>query len=229
MNLDDRNALEKQLVDPGFLAHILERHRQQAVSLLAEAAFEWARKGYPRWDDREGSCAVALVGQLLDLLDRRRATALQPFVSLEAGVWSAEHLAGRADPSGVPRPDVVIWLGLEREARMNVECKRLVASDATPRMYVKEGMDRFWTGYYPVDSGVGTMVGFLLDREVTVASLQISEAIRAFLGLAEPLRENGPIGPLDPGFRSDHSSGVSVLHLLLDMTERQPPNHLGAG
>lgn len=228
MNLDDLDALEQAVLASDLLEHILDRHRQTAHALLAEAAVEWLEEGCPRYDNREASCTAAVAGRLLTKIDERKSNALQPMVTLETGAWTEEHFSGEKDPTTVPRPDLVVWLGLQHEARMNVECKRLLSGFASPRDYVQDGVCRFLNGRYPVDEGVGAMIGFLLDRDPATAAHQIDDAIRAVIERDEPLHEDGPLATLESIYRSTHDSAVGdleLVHLLVDMTECGEPLH----
>ena len=230
MNLDDMDAVEQAALDPAFLEYVLDRHRRTVHTLIAGAAVEWIAAGCPRYNDRETSCSAGLIGHLVRKIDAGKAQALQPRVILEVGAWTQEHLNGEADPSRVPRPDVVMWLGLQGEARMNIECKRLLSGSASPRQYVEDGMCRFLNGRYPVDQGVGTMVGFLLDRTPLTAADQISAAILVAVGRDEPLQEDTPLETLDSIYRSLHASDgegavVELVHLLLDIRSRAEARH----
>lgn len=229
MRLDDEmDALEQAVLDSDLLEFILDRHRRNARALIAAAAVEWVADGCTRYDDREASCTAAVVGRLLNKIDEGKAHALQPMVTLETGAWTKAHLSGEVDPATVPRPDVVIWLGLQHEARMNIECKRLLSGSASPRDYVKDGMCRFLNGRYPVDEGVGTMLGFLLDRDPPTAAAQINEAIPAVIGREELLHEHDALAMLEFVYRSAHEcdvGDVELLHLLLDLTARRDPLH----
>jgi len=221
MNLDDDiTPLEQAILDSDLLERILNRHRRTAHTLLAEAALDWVENGCVRYDDRETSCTAAVVGRLRGKIDDGKARALQPMVTLETGAWTEEHFSGLTDPNTVPRPDVVIWLGLQREARLNVECKRLLSGSASARDYVADGMCRFLNGRYPVDEGVGTLIGFLLDRDPPTAARQINEVIPTVIGRDEFLRHDKPLATLESVYRSAHTSDigdVELIHLLLDM------------
>lgn len=228
MNLDDMETLEAGVLASDLLECVLNRHRRTVHELLASAAVEWLQAGCPRFNDHEASCTAGLVGRLLNKIDEGKVLRLQPMVTLETGAWTPEHFAGKLDPTRVPRPDVVIWLGLQHEARMNVECKRLLSGSATPRDYVKDGLCRFLNGRYPVDEGVGAMIGFLLDRAPPVACEQINRAVNTFVGRDEPLKKDEPLATLDSVYRSAHSrdaGDIELVHLLLDMIERPKAAH----
>ena len=225
MSLDDLGSLEAAVVGDEFKNYVLTRHRESALSMLAESITEWVQSGCPRYDDREASCTVAVVGCLRRTIDERKSTSLQPLVALETGGWTDEHFSGHADPATVPRPDVALMLGLQHDVQMTIECKRLLARSATPRDYVKEGLCRFLTGRYPVDDGAGTMVGFLLDRDPPTAASEITSAVLDVIGRDEPLNKHTRLASLDAAYRSVHASAdgdVRVIHLLIDIQGREP-------
>jgi hypothetical protein len=225
MNLDDPDELEQFVLSSELLARILERQRDTAHSLLAEAALEWIAEGCPRYNDHETSCTAALVGHVIRTIDERKARAFQPLVTLETGAWTEAHFSGAADPDSVPRPDVVMWFGLRHEARMNIECKRLLSGSATANDYVKKGMCRFLDGRYPTDEGIGTMIAFLLDRDGDQAVEEINTAIEAIIKRVELLGKVEGLGGLDSVYESDHAvptGDLSLVHLLLDLRKRGP-------
>ena len=146
MSFDDVDPLEQAILDSDLLDRILDRHRRMVHTLLAEAAVEWLEDGCPRYDDREASCTASLAGRVLSKIDAGKASAIQPMLTLETGASTAAHFLGEADPTKVPRPDVVIWLGLQGAARINVECKRLLSGFASAHDYVRHGVCRFLNG-----------------------------------------------------------------------------------
>jgi hypothetical protein len=222
--IDDHAAVEAAVLEPAFLASVLERHRAEAHLLLAEAVEEWMAAGCIRFSDQEVACTAAMAGRLKRNLQQRRATGLQILAFLETGGWTEAHFNGTADPATVPRPDLALYLGLHHDVQMTVECKRLLNPSATARNYVTDGLCRFLDGRYPTDSGCATMIGFLLDRDSPQAQGQINGVIEELLDEEQILQLSSPLGNLESIYRSRHSAKeIEAVHLLLDMRKRQPP------
>jgi hypothetical protein len=222
--IDDHAAVEAAVLEPAFLASVLERHRAEAHLLLAAAAQEWMAAGCIRFSDQEVACTAAVAGCLKRNLQQRRTTSLQILAFLETGGWTEAHLNGTADPAKVPRPDLALYLGLHHDVQMTIECKRLLNPSATARDYVNDGLSRFLNGRYPTDSGCATMIGFLLDRDPPRAQAQINGVIEELLDQNQILQPASPLGKLESIYRSMHSAKeIEAVHLLLDMRKRQPP------
>lgn len=221
--IDDPAVAEAAVLDPRFLARVLERHRAEAHLLLADAADEWVSDGCVRFSDDEVACTAAVAGRLKHNLQRRRATGLQLLAFLETGGWTEAHLDGSANPATVPRPDLALFLGVHHDVQMTIECKRLLQPSATARGYVRDGLCRFLDGRYPTDSGRATMIGFLLDRDVARAKEQINRVIVHVLDEQQVLQLAPSIGRLDTVCLSQHpEQKVEATHLLLDMRDRGP-------
>jgi hypothetical protein len=221
--IDDHAAVEAAVLNPAFLASVLQRHRTEAHSLLAEAAEEWIAGGCIRFSDQEVACTAAVAGLLKRNLQQRRASGLQILAFLETGGWTEAHLDGSADPATVPRPDLALYLGLHHDVQMTIECKRLLSPSATARDYVKDGLYRFLDGRYPTDSGCATMIGFLLDRDPPQAQEQINAVIEADLDKDQILQLASPVGSLESIYRSEHlAKNIEAIHLLLDIRKRKP-------
>jgi hypothetical protein len=221
--IDDHAAVEAAVLEPAFLASVLERHRAEAHLLLAEAAEEWMAAGCIRFSDQEVACTAAVAGHLKRNLQQRRATGLQMLAFLETGGWTEAHLNGTANPATVPRPDLALYLGLHHDVQMTIECKRLLSPSATARDYVKDGLSRFLDGRYPTDSGFATMIGFLLDRDPPRTQAQINGVIEELLDRGQTLQIASPLGKLESVYRSKHpAKQIEAIHFLLDMRKRQP-------
>lgn len=223
--IDDHAAVEAAVLEPMFLASVLERHRTEAHLLLAEAAHEWMTGGCIRFSDQEVACTAAVAGRLQRNLRQRRPTGLQILAFLETGGWKEAHLDGTADPATVPRPDLALYLGLHHDVQMTIECKRLLNPSATARDYVTDGLFRFLNGRYPTDSGCATMIGFLFDRDPPQAQGQINSVIEELLDEEQVLRLASPIGDIESIYGSQHGAKeIQAVHLLLDIRKRNPPS-----
>jgi hypothetical protein len=222
--IDDHAAVEAAVLEPAFLASVLERHRAEAHLLLATAAEEWVAAGCIRYSDQEVACTAAVAGCLKRNLQQRRTTGLQILAFLETGGWTEAHFNGIANPAKVPRPDFALYLGLHHDVQMTIECKRLLNPSANARHYVTDGLFRFLDGRYPTDSGCATMIGFLLDRDPPQAENQINAVIEELLDEDQILHLASPLGKFESIYRSEHSAKeIEAVHLLLDMRKRQPP------
>jgi hypothetical protein len=223
--IEDFAVIEAAAVSPEFTERVLKRHRDEAHFLLATAAQAWIDDGCTRYDDHEDSCTAGLVGRLLRIIEEGRRTALQLLPILENGGWTGEHFEGRANPATVPRPDVVLYLGVHHDVKMTVECKRLLAGSATARDYVKDGLCRFLTGRYSSDNGQATMIGFLLDQHAEPARDGINEEIVKLLDAHQRLGGPEGLAELTTVYRSTHprgSSDIHAVHMLLDIQDRKP-------
>lgn len=221
--IDDHAAVEAAVLNPAFLASVLDRQWTEAHLLLVQAAEEWMAGGCIRFSDAEVACTAAVVGCLKRNLKHRRRGGLQLVAFLETGGWTEAHLDGSADPAAVPRPDLALYLGVHHDVQMTIECKRLLNPSATARDYVVDGMCRFLDGRYPTDSGCATMVGFLLDRDALKAQAQINAVIEDLLDKRQILQPSSPIGTLDSVYRSQHSAmDLETIHLLFDIRSRKP-------
>ena len=134
---------------------------------------------------------------------------------------------GRAFSKG--EIDMAVLLDQERDRYLAYECKRLnVPRDGGIRSlateYVKDGVRRFVIEKYAAGLPVGSMLGYVLDGDVSGARAQVLVAIRAQrdeVGLLGQPAHEAPIGPF-PRFSSRHervSSGceIEVRHTLLPL------------
>ena len=224
--IEEPAEVEASALDPAFLQRILDRHRAEVHSLLAAAAEEWIADGCPRFNDHETSCTAVLVGFLADLIRRGRASAFQIAVFPETGGWTDDYLDGRSDPDTVPRPDIVLFLGLHHDVKMPVECKRLLRPSATAKDYILKGLYRFLSGTYESSDGQATMICFAMDRDAPTACEDINKVIRAQLDATQILKAAPPLGSLQAIYRSRHphpGDKLEAVHLFLDIQSRPPP------
>lgn len=221
--IEDPAEVEASALDPVFLQGILDRHRAEAHSLLAAAAEEWIADGCPRFSDHETSCTAVLVGFLADALRHGRASAFQIAVFPETGGWTDAYLDGRLDPDTVPRPDIALFLGLQHDVKMPVECKRLLRPNATARNYVLQGLCRFLSGTYESSNGEATMICFVMDRDASEACEDINEVIREQLSADQILKAAPALGSSETVYHSQHAPAggpLQTVHLLLDIQAR---------
>jgi hypothetical protein len=221
--IEDPAEVEASALDPAFLQGILDRHRAEAHSLLAAAAEEWIADGCPRFSDHETSCTAVLVGFLADALRHGRASAFQIAVFPETGGWTDAYLDGRVDPDTVPRPDIALFLGMQHDVKMPVECKRLLRPNATARDYVLQGLCRFLSGTYESSNGEATMICFVMDRDASEACEDINEVVREQLSADQILRAAPALGSFEAVYHSQHAPAggpLQTVHLLLDVQAR---------
>ncbi len=205
---------------PSLRAQLLERHRAEALNLIAEAMGKWREEGFVRYDNRENSCTIRVFSWMLTLLETRfEADPVQIIPIVEGVTPNQDQLAGRANFATAKRPDIVLFLGGNHAVRMCVECKRFLGS-ANAREYTENGILRFLTGQYITDAGRGAMIGYIMTHSIGVRVAQVNEQIRTHPSMGEDhqLGDASPIAPIDDVHVSTHSSsGITLTHLFLDM------------
>jgi hypothetical protein len=207
---------------PSLRTQLLERHRAEALSLVARAMGEWREEGFVRFDNRENSCTIRVFSWMLTLLEAKLDVDPVQIIPVVEGVTPSEdQLAGRANFATAKRPDVVLYLGGNHAVRMCVECKRFLGS-ANAREYTENGIRRFIAGEYITDAGRGVMIGYVMTHSIGVRVAQVNEQIRnhASMGEEHQLREASPIAPIDDVHVSTHTnSGITLTHLFIDMCD----------
>lgn len=213
---------------PDLRAQLLERHRAQALSLVAEAMGKWRAEGFLRYDDRENSCTIRVFSWMLTLLEARLAVDPVQIIPVVEGVTPNEdQLAGRANFATAKRPDIVLYLGGNHAVRMCVECKRLLGP-ANAQEYTENGILRFLTGKYITDAGRGVMIGYVMTHSIGVRVAQVNEQIREHpsMGAQHQLGDASPIVPINDVHVSTHtSSAITLTHLFLDMCDVVSKGH----
>jgi len=222
--IDDPDEVEASALDPSFLQGVLDRHRAQAHSLIATATQNWIAAGCPRFNDHENSCTAVVVGFLKDAIQQEHGFRIAVFA--ETGGWTEAHLDGRADPDKAPRPDIALFLGVQHDVKMPIECKRLLRPDATAKDYVVKGLYRFLSGAYEPCDGMATMVCFVMDRDAPTACEDINKVIRKELSSQQILTLVQPLGLFRAVYNSRHTVNgepLRAVHLLADIQSRPPP------
>jgi hypothetical protein len=203
---------------PNLRAQLLERHRAQALDLVAEAMGSWRAEGFLRYDNRENSCTVRVFSWMLRIIEPRLDTdPVQILPVIEGVTPNEEQLAGRANFANAKRPDIVLYLGGNHAVRMCVECKRFHGS-ANAQQYTEKGILRFLTREYITDAGRGVMIGYVMTRSMIERVSQVNEQI-----LKHPLmgaEHRLAVAPIDDVHVSTHTgSGITLTHLFLDMCD----------
>jgi len=122
--------------------------------------------------------------------------------------------------------DIAVLLDQERERYVAYECKRLNviyggarSSLATP--YVKDGMMRFLTEQYAEGLPFGSMLGYVMDGDLSFAQTQVDRAIDAhkiLLGIvdgASPCEAIPGIGRFSTLHQRANTSIIELRHALL--------------
>jgi hypothetical protein len=207
---------------PTLRAQLLERHRAQALELVAGAMGKWREEGFLRYDNRENSCTIRVYACMLALLEARLDEDPVQIIPVVEGVTpSREQLAGRASVATAKRPDIVLFLGGNHAVRMCLECKRFRGS-ANAKEYTENGILRFLTGHYSTDAGRGAMIGYVMTHSISARVKQINEQIEKHpsMGASHQLRVAAAIAPIDDVHVSTHTgSEITLTHLFLDMCE----------
>jgi hypothetical protein len=205
---------------PSLRTELLERHRAEALNLVAQAMGEWRNEGFRRYDDRENSCTIRVFSWMLTLLETKFDDDPAQIIPVLEGVTpTKDQLAGRANVANTKRPDIVLYLGGNHAMRMCVECKRFRGS-ANAREYTENGILRFLTGQYITDAGRGVMLGYVMTHSIGQRVIQVNEKIREHptLGDEHQLGVASAIAPIDDVHVSTHTSrGITLTHLFLDM------------
>jgi hypothetical protein len=202
---------------------LLERHRAEALSLVAQAMGKWREEGFLRYDDRENSCTIRVFSWMLTLLEAKidNDDPVQIIPIVEGVTPTKDQLAGRANFATAKRPDIVLFLGGNHAVRICVECKRFRGS-ANAREYTQNGILRFLAGQYVTDAGRGAMIGYVMTRSIGVRVAQVNEQVEKHpsMGAGHRLGAASPIAPIDDVHVSTHSStGITLTHLFLDMSD----------
>jgi hypothetical protein len=212
-------------LDPGLRAHVLARHREEAVGLLADALDAWRSTGYSRYDDREVSCTVRVFAAMLQILrEREHLELVQIFPQIEGVEVTREQLAGRGDFSRAKRADLVLYLGGGYSNRICVECKRLYQS-ANGARYADTGILRFERGHYTGDRGKAFMVGYVMTKTVSSRVAEINTAVSSHpeLGVSHQLGPAPAVNAIADVQGSVHrDKTLELTHLFMDMRTRVP-------
>jgi hypothetical protein len=125
---------------------------------------------------------------------------------------------GRTD---IPLAVVEVFLRTQEDApHAIIECKRIVGNDThLCREYVVEGIDRFSTGKYGGDHGIGFMVGYVLAGSAEAAATGINGYLTRAKRLSERLAirtlSSEKVAWLSQHERPSASSPIALHHLLL--------------
>jgi hypothetical protein len=202
-------------------ASLLQRHREAALGLIADAIGSWRAAGFDRYDNRETSCAVRVFAWMCEILEGRvTADPVQVIPIIEGVTPTREQLAGRANVAQAKRPDLLLYLGGNHTVRMAVECKRFLGS-ANAGQYVANGMTRFLSGSYVTDAGRGVMVGFVMTNSVAARVEQVNKQISGHdnLGAGDHLERCSGYPSAPDSYRSEHAAhAVSLTHFFVDMS-----------
>lgn len=207
---------------PYLRARILERHRAEALQLIADAMGEWRSEGFRRYSNLENSCTVRLYDWMLTLLEARlNANPVQIIPTIEGVTPNADERAGRANFAHAKRPDLVLFLGGNHVIRMCVECKRFLGN-ANAKEYIDNGILRFLSGRYVTDAGRGVMIGYVMTGTVERRLVEVNMRVRVHqsMGAGHQLAARQPIAPIDDVHVSNHSNcAITLTHLLIDMRD----------
>jgi hypothetical protein len=206
-------------LDPALRLAVLQRHRDAAIQLLAEAFEAWRSAGFDRFNDLEASCTVRIFDCLTRLIHARLANDdWAVMASYEEPLLTRDQLEGRADPTRAKRPDLRLLLFGGRGGVIHVESKRLLGG-ANGAEYVSNGMGRFVRGQYPTDSGLGAMLGYEMEISIADRVVEINAAVdgHADLGTSHRLRPEAPLGPIADVHRSDHNCAPAQVFSLIHM------------
>jgi hypothetical protein len=126
---------------------------------------------------------------------------------------------GRTD---IPIVNLNVFLRTqEHDPHAILECKRVVGADAhLCREYVLEGMDRFRTGKYAANHGVGFMVGYVIAGNLEEAVNGINSYLIRSARSGDALAPE-PVGVSSQTWGSDHARAVPLApihlcHMFLD-------------
>ncbi len=201
-------------------SELLERHRAEALDLVAEALGKWRDEGFRRYNNHENSCTIRVFAWMLKLLEARLDEDPVQIIPVVEGVTPNEdQLEGRSSFANAKRPDIVLYLGGNHAIRMCIECKRFLGS-ANAHEYTHNGMVRFLTGEYITDAGRGLMIGYVMTHSIGRRVGQVNEQVREHPAMGEDhqLGEALAIAPIDDVHVSTHiSSGITLTHFFLDM------------
>ncbi len=207
---------------PSLRAQLLERHRAEALSLVAEALGKWREEGFLRYDNRENSCTIRVFAWMLTLLETKIADDPVQIIPVVEGVTpTREQLEGRSNFANAKRPDIVLYLGGNHAVRMCVESKRFRGS-ANAQQYTENGMLRFLKGNYITDGGRGVMIGYVMTQSIGQRVTQVNEHIREHpdMGEGHQLGSASTIAPIDDVHVSAHTANrITLTHFFLDMHE----------
>jgi hypothetical protein len=203
-------------------AQLLDRHRSQALRLVAEAMGMWREAGFLRYDNRENSCTIRVYACMLTLLEEKFDEEPVQIIPIVEGVApTREQLAGLASVATAKRPDIVLFLGGNHAVRMCLECKRFLGS-ANAREYTENGILRFLNGQYSTDAGRGAMIGYVMTHSISARVTQVNQQIEKYpsMGTSHQLRAVPAIVPIDDVHVSTHAgTKITLTHLFLDMGE----------
>jgi hypothetical protein len=208
---------------PSLRAQLLQRHRSQALELVAEAMWKWRNEGFLRYDNRENSCTIRVYACMLALLEGKLDDddPVQIIPVVEGVTPTRDQLAGRASVATAKRPDIVLFLGGNHAVRMCLECKRFLGS-ANAKEYTENGMLRFLTGQYGTDAGRGVMIGYVMTHSITVRVSQVNQqiAMHPAMGVSHQLQAAPVIAPIEDVHVSRHAgTEITLTHLFLDVCE----------
>jgi hypothetical protein len=207
---------------PVLRGQLLQRHRTQALKLVAEAIGKWRDEGFLRYDNRENSCTIRVYACMLALLEEKLDEDPVQIIPVVEGVTpTSGQLAGRASVATAKRPDIVLFLGGNHAVRMCLECKRFLGS-ANAKEYTENGMLRFLTGQYSTDAGRGAMIGYVMTHSIPVRVFQVNQQIEMHpaMGVSHQLCAAPAITPIDDVHVSTHTgTEIMLTHLFLNMCE----------
>jgi hypothetical protein len=187
------------------------------------AAIEiWAAEGFERYNDGETSCTARIFHWCEELKHERGGYYLLYHVSCDDLTLTPGMRLGKEHPKSAGKPDLTISVGI---TRLHIEAKLLKPRPprGLPLDYVKDGMMRFISGYYPSVPGFSCiMISYVLEEPVAVSYDAVNTIMITYntLGAEDSVKFSEQLGESTRLYESSHDS-CSIAHLAVDLTGRQ--------
>lgn len=176
----------------------------------------WEAESFSRYNDHELSCTVRLFACCRMVLTTEKGKYAQVSISYDAAQPSPEMLAGTADPTRSPRPDLTLRVGA---THIRLEAKLLGGSRKLARLYVSKGMARFLDGRYGEVGVPGVMIGYLLAGEPSTVVDWVNSALGTELNRL-PIELLVPQESQHPKLLvhySHHDPAIRLIHHMVDL------------
>jgi hypothetical protein len=189
---------------------------------LVSAIEIWAAEDFERYSDGETSCTARIFHWCEELKRERGGYYLLYHVSCDGLALTPGMRLGKESPKSAGKPDLTISVG---NTKLHIEAKLLKPRPprGLPLDYVKNGMMRFISGYYPSVPGIPCiMVSYVLEEAVAVSYDAVNEVIINYdtLGTEDSVKHLEQLGEKTQLYESMHDS-CSIAHFAIDLNGRR--------
>jgi hypothetical protein len=197
-------------------------HAERTVKEWLVASIEaWAAEDFDRYDDQETSCTTRIYHWCEELKRDRGGYYSLYHVAYDGPVLTPDIRLGIRSPKYARKPDITISVGT---VNLHIEAKVLRPRPprGLPLAYVKNGMKRFISGYYPTSERPAMMIGYVMEGAVGTSLDAVNDIIIAdeHLGPEHIIKLVERLGRMTELYESAHVT-CAIAHFAVDLNKRK--------